>query len=67
MGTRGAPPPPPGARGLVRYRVVVPTADDLRAVAARLDAAGVAAEPFDGGLEIVDPSGNRALVEADRD
>ena len=66
-GTRGAPPPPPGARGLVRYRVVVPTADDLRAVAARLDAAGVAAEPRDGGLEVVDPSGNRAILEAARD
>ena len=66
-GTRGAPPPPPGARGLVRYRVVVPTADDLRVVAERLDAAGVAAERRDGGLEVVDPSGNRALVEADRD
>jgi hypothetical protein len=51
----------------VRYRVVVPGADDLRAVAARLDAAGVGAEPRDGGLEIVDPSGNRALVEAARD
>ncbi len=66
-GTRGAPPPPPGARGLVRYRVVVPTADDLRAVADRLDAAGVAAEPRDGGLEVADPSGNRALLEAARD
>jgi catechol 2,3-dioxygenase len=66
-GTRGAPPPPPGSRGLVRYRVVVPTAADLRAVGARLDAAGVAAEPRDGGLEVVDPSGNRALLEAARD
>ncbi|MGE0026433.1 MAG: VOC family protein [Thermoleophilia bacterium] len=66
-GTRGAPPPPPGARGLARYRVVVPTAADLRAVAARLDAAEIAAEPRDGGLEVVDPSGNRALLEAARD
>jgi hypothetical protein len=30
----------------------------------RLDAAGVAAERRDGGLEVTDPSGNRALVEA---
>jgi catechol 2,3-dioxygenase len=64
-GTRNAPPPPPGARGLVRYRVVVPTAADLRALGDRLDAAGVEAERRDGGLEVVDPSGNRALVEAD--
>ncbi|HTI32953.1 MAG TPA: VOC family protein [Miltoncostaea sp.] len=66
-GTRGAPPPPPGARGLMRYRVVVPTAADLRALGERLDAAGVPAERRDGGLEVADPSGNRALVEADRD
>ena len=66
-GTREAPPPPEGARGLVRYRVVVPTAADLRAVGDRLDAAGVRAEARDGGLEVTDPSGNRALVEAARD
>ncbi|HMN98107.1 MAG TPA: VOC family protein [Miltoncostaeaceae bacterium] len=66
-GTRGAPPPPPGARGLVRYRVVVPTAGDLRAVADRLDAAGIAADRRDDGLEVVDPSGNRALLEAPHD
>ncbi|HTI32888.1 MAG TPA: VOC family protein [Miltoncostaea sp.] len=63
-GTRGASPPPPGAHGLVRYRVVVPTAADLRALGERLDAAGVEAEGRDGGLEVVDPSGNTALVEA---
>jgi catechol 2,3-dioxygenase len=66
-GTRGGPPPPVGARGLMRFRVVIPGAGELRALAARLDAAGVAAEPRDGGLEIVDPSGNRALVEAAAD
>ncbi len=61
-GTRGAPPPPPGARGLMRYRVVVPSPADVRAIGLRLDDAGVAAEARDGGLEVVDPSGNRALV-----
>jgi hypothetical protein len=49
----------------VRYRVVVPTTADLRALGDRLDAAGVEAARRDGGLEVVDPSGNRALVEAD--
>lgn len=66
-GTRGAPAPPAGARGLVRYRVVVPTPDDLRALGDALDAAGIAAEPRDGGLEVADPSGNRALVAAAAD
>ena len=63
-GTRDAPPPPPGARGLARYRIELPTTGDLSALAARLDAEGVPAERRDGGVEIVDPSGNRALVEA---
>jgi catechol 2,3-dioxygenase len=66
-GTRGVPPPPDGARGLLRYRVVVPSAADLRAVGDRLDAAGVRAEARDGGLEVTDPSGNRAVLEAGRD
>ena len=61
-GSRDAPPPPAGARGLARYRIELPTTDDLSALAARLDAAGVAAERRDGGLEVVDPSGNRALA-----
>ena len=52
---------------LVRYRVVVPTVAHLRAIGDRLDAAGVRAESRDGGLEVTDPSGNRALLEAERD
>ena len=63
-GTRDAPPPPAGARGLARYRVLLPTQDDVARLAARLDAAEIVAEPRDGGLELVDPSGNRALVES---
>jgi catechol 2,3-dioxygenase len=63
-GTRGAPAPPPGTRGLMRYGVVLPTAADLRARGDRLDAAGVAAERRDGGLDVADPSGNRAHVVA---
>jgi catechol 2,3-dioxygenase len=66
-GTRGAPAPPEGARGLVRYRVVVPTVAHLRAIGDRLDAAGVRAESRDGGLAVTDPSGTRALLEAERD
>jgi catechol 2,3-dioxygenase len=63
-GTRDAPPPPPGARGLARYRIELPSGADLSALADRLDDEGVAVERRDGGIEVVDPSGNRALVEA---
>jgi len=63
-GTRDAPPPPAGARGLARYRIQLPAAGDVSTLADRLDAAGVPAERRDGGVEVVDPSGNRALVEA---
>jgi catechol 2,3-dioxygenase len=55
----GAPPPPTGSRGLRRYTVVVPDDAELARVVHRL---GGAAEQVDGGLEVVDPSGNRALV-----
>jgi catechol 2,3-dioxygenase len=63
-GTRDAPPPPAGARGLASYRVLLPSGEDVSALAARLDAAGIASVPRDGGLDLVDPSGNRALVAA---
>ena len=35
-GTRDAPPPPAGARGLDRYRVVLPSEDDVAAAGERL-------------------------------
>ena len=43
---------------------MLPSGEDVTRLAASLDAAGIAAEARDGGLEVVDPSGNRALVEA---
>ncbi|MEO9176238.1 MAG: VOC family protein, partial [Gaiellales bacterium] len=55
----GAPPPPVGSRGLRRYTIVVPDAAEVARVHERLGGVG---EQVDGGLEIVDPSGNRALV-----
>jgi catechol 2,3-dioxygenase len=63
----GAPPPPPGARGLDRFRVVVPDADELERVAARVAEAGLEHERDEQGLLVADPSRNRVLVTATRD
>jgi catechol 2,3-dioxygenase len=58
----GAPPPPPGARGLRAFEVVLPDADEMERVSERLAAAGIAPEPADGGLFVADPSGNPILL-----
>jgi catechol 2,3-dioxygenase len=60
----GAPPPPPGARGLDRFEVVVPAAADLDAAERRLTDSGVQTERGDEGVTAVDPSGNRVLLRA---
>ena len=60
-GTRDAPAPPPGARGLDRYRVTLPSAADVDAVAARLADAGHEVVADDDGPSAVDPSGNRVV------
>jgi catechol 2,3-dioxygenase len=58
----GAPPPPPGALGLGHYEIVVPDAGAVSAVAARLEAGGVAVAQEDGGVAFADPSSNDVLV-----
>jgi catechol 2,3-dioxygenase len=60
----GAPPPPPGARGLRQFDVELPSAADVDAAADRLEAAG--AEPLreDGAVLVADPSGNRVRLTA---
>ena len=58
----GAPPPPPGARGLDRFEVVVPAGADLDAAERRLTDSGVQTERGEEGLTAVDPSGNRVLL-----
>jgi catechol 2,3-dioxygenase len=58
----GVPPPPPGARGLHSFTVVLPDAAALEATRTALTAAGVEATPEDGGFSVVDPSGNRAVL-----
>ena len=63
-GTRDAPPPPPRARGLDRFRVVLPGQVNVDAVAARLVAAGHEAVLDGDGLATTDPSGNRMVIAA---
>jgi catechol 2,3-dioxygenase len=61
-GTRDAPPPPAGARGLDRFRIDLPTPADLDAVAGRLTDAGHDIAPEADGLRAIDPSGNRLAL-----
>jgi catechol 2,3-dioxygenase len=56
------PSPPEGSRGLRRYTVVVPDATELARTAGQLEAAGYEPTGTDGGLELVDPSGNHVLL-----
>ena len=61
----GAPAPAPGSRGLARYEIVLPGADDVEALAVRLRDAGAEATTLeDGSLVATDPSENRLLVRA---
>jgi catechol 2,3-dioxygenase len=58
----GAPPPPPGARGLREYEIVLPSAEALAAEEDRLREAGF--EPARDGdqVRVTDPSGNRVVL-----
>jgi catechol 2,3-dioxygenase len=60
----GAPPPPPGARGLRSFEVALRGPEELERVAGRIRAAGLEARREDGGLLAVDPSGNAVLLRA---
>jgi len=57
----GVPPPPPGARGLDRFEVVLP--DDASVAAVRESLAAAAADDPDG-VTAADPSGNAVLIRA---
>ena len=61
----GAPPPPPGARGLEWFEIVLPNENALAATRERL-AAVAAVDEEDGSLLSVDPSGNVVLVRSAR-
>jgi catechol 2,3-dioxygenase len=58
----GASPPPPGARGLDRFEMVLPSAADVDAAERRLADSGVDATRSEEGVTAVDPSGNRVLL-----
>ncbi len=60
----GAPSPPPGARGLERFEVVVPETGELERITARVAAAGVEHRRDERSLLVGDPSDNRVLVTA---
>ena len=59
----GAPSPPPGARGLVRFEVVLPDDDAVDEATERL-ARVASVDRVDGGVSAADPSGNTVLVRA---
>jgi catechol 2,3-dioxygenase len=58
----GAPPPPPGSRGLRWYELVVDDVARLDGLEETLRDAGVEIERTDDGLRVTDPAGNGVLV-----
>jgi catechol 2,3-dioxygenase len=60
----GAPPPPPGSRGLREFEIVLPNAESLAAEEDRLREGGF--EPSRSGdvVRVTDPSGNRMVLRA---
>jgi catechol 2,3-dioxygenase len=62
--SRGGQPPPPGARGLRSFEIVLPSAGDVAAAEGRLQDAGVETARSDGDVVAADPSGNRLRLRA---
>jgi catechol 2,3-dioxygenase len=60
----GAPPPPPGVRGLRWFQVDLPSAADVDAAADRLERAGADPVREGAGVRAVDPAGNGVLLRA---
>ena len=60
----GAPPPPPGSRGLRAFDVRLPSRDELDTIAQRLEHAGVESRREDGSVLTADPSGNGVRLTA---
>jgi catechol 2,3-dioxygenase len=58
----GAPSPPPSARGLRWFEILLPTPEALTEVEERLAAAGIEARQDGRGLRLSDPSGNPLLL-----
>jgi catechol 2,3-dioxygenase len=60
----GAGPPPPGAIGLRSFDVVLPDAEELELVLARVKEAGTPHERSNGAAVVHDPSGNAVRLRA---
>ncbi len=60
----GAPPPPPGSRGLRQFEVRLPSPDQLAAEEDRLREAGFEPVRDDGLVRVTDPSGNGVVLRA---
>ena len=58
----GAPPPPPDARGLRYFTIVLPDKAELQRVVERVQRAGIATEQTDQGILVRDPSQNGVLL-----
>jgi catechol 2,3-dioxygenase len=61
----GAPPPPPGTRGLCRFELVADDEAELERVERGLAETGVEGMRVGEGIETADPSGNRVLVRSE--
>jgi catechol 2,3-dioxygenase len=60
--SRGAAPPTPGGVGLRSFEIVVPAADELERLLARVREAGIEVGDDHGGSLIRDPSGHHLLL-----
>jgi catechol 2,3-dioxygenase len=60
----GVPPVPEGVVGLRHWTVVLDGGEQVEAVRARVDEAGIEAEARDGGFLVRDPWGSAMLIEA---
>jgi catechol 2,3-dioxygenase len=62
--SRGAPPPPPGSRGLGWFELLLADPADLARISNRVDAAGLDRHDREGGLVVADLSGNHVRIES---
>lgn len=60
----GAPPAPAGSAGLRFFTIVIPDETSLASLVARVQQAGIAVTPRDGGWQLQDPSGNGIRLAA---
>ncbi len=63
---QGAPPAPPGSRGLRYFTVEVPDDVELKRMLARVRQAGIGVESVDGGFVVSDPSQNGVRLTAQK-